>query len=454
MQSLPSGPSLSVRRAMVRRDAVLYYLSGSLWAVPALAVVAALVIGGVLARIDVGVESWLAFQGTADDARNLLVDIASTMVTVIALVLGLAVVALQMSSSQYSPRLLRNVLRDRANQVVLGVLVGTFVYSAAGLFTVGDIAGGGRTEIYPRFAITVAIVLLFLSLASLVFFADHLAHSIQVDRIMHVVERRSLAVVRTTTGRPTAGDAVVPDWAATVTELALGLRAGGRRRAAGRLGGRTRPGRSPPRPRVGDHVVAGMPLAVVWAAAAGRSRRRVDGVGPALAATVRMGFERTQEHDIALGLRQLVDVACKALSPAVNDPYTAVQAVEHLSVILGELAGVRTDDLAIRDSTGHAVVVVPQHTFADHLTLCCGMVRRYGAAEPTVVHAVLRLLTTCAVLAREDPAYRDAVEQQAELLLSAAHQSGVDPADLDAVLEQDRSLRHELERRRSSRSVE
>ena len=136
----------------------------------------------------------IGFQGTADDARSLLIGITSTMVTVIALLLGLAVVALQLSSTQFSPRLLRNFLRDRPNQVVLSVFVATFGYSAAGLFEVG-VAGGHRVDEFPRFAVTIAVVLLFVSLALLLFFADHLAHSIQVDHIMRVVERATLPVI-------------------------------------------------------------------------------------------------------------------------------------------------------------------------------------------------------------------------------------------------------------------
>ena len=100
----------------------------------------ALVAGSLLSLVDIGPNSSISrllFQGTADDARTLLIGISGTMMTVIALVLGLTLVALQLASTQFSPRLLRNFLRDRTNQVVLSVSVGTFVYSAAGLFDVG-----------------------------------------------------------------------------------------------------------------------------------------------------------------------------------------------------------------------------------------------------------------------------------------------------------------------------
>ena len=123
-------------------------------------------------RLEVSADSPLAFQGTADDARSLLVTISGTVVTTIALVLGLTVVALQLSSTQFSPRLLRNFLRDRPNQIVLSIFVATFAYSAAGLYTVG-VSSGARVEEYPRLAVSGAVVLLFVSLAAVVFFADH-----------------------------------------------------------------------------------------------------------------------------------------------------------------------------------------------------------------------------------------------------------------------------------------
>src|SRR5512133_3260177 len=141
----------SIRRS-VSWYALKEYVDGALWVMPTADGVVALAVGYGVCRIEVGPNSrlnWLAFQGTADDARTLLITISSTVVTVIALVLGLTVVALQLSSTQFSPRLLRNFLRDRGTQVVLSIFLATFVYSTAGLYTVG-VSGGSRTEEYPR----------------------------------------------------------------------------------------------------------------------------------------------------------------------------------------------------------------------------------------------------------------------------------------------------------------
>jgi uncharacterized membrane protein len=191
----PASRHTSVRsiRRSVRWFALREYVGGALWVLPGVAGLLALVVGYAISQIDVSPGSplnLLAFQGTADDARALLITVTSTVVTVIALVLGLTVVALQLSSTQFSPRLLRNFLRDRATQVVLSTFIATFVYSAAGLFTVG-LEAGTRTEVYPRLAVSSAIVLLFLSLAMVVYFADHLAHSIQIDAIIRRVERNT-----------------------------------------------------------------------------------------------------------------------------------------------------------------------------------------------------------------------------------------------------------------------
>ena len=141
---------------MRNREAIREYVTGSCGCCPGSAPCWRWWSGSSCPASAVGPESPLAFQGTADDARTLLSNVTGTVVTVIALVLGLTVVALQLSSTQFSPRLLRSFLRDRPTQVVLSTFVATFAYSAAGLYTVG-LSAGERTEDFPRLAVTGAI---------------------------------------------------------------------------------------------------------------------------------------------------------------------------------------------------------------------------------------------------------------------------------------------------------
>ena len=436
---------------MIQRDAVREYVRGSLWVLPTLCVVGALIVGTLLSQIDVGPDSPLAFQGTADDARSLLGGITGTMVTVIALLLGLAVVALQLSSTQFSPRLLRNYLRDRPNQIVLGVFVGTFAYSAGGLFTVG-VSAGQRSDEFPRFAVSVAVLLLFISLGLLVFFADHLAHSIQVDTIMRVVEQNTLPVIRTGVFTAEQELPAVPAEAVPLPARRSGyvqsvdlprlLAKAADWQVTVRL-----------RPRIGEHVVEGTVLAWVWSDSSGQPEPPAHAVAAVLEQIVRIGFERTLEQDPGFGFRQLVDPACKALSPAVNDPYTAIQAIERLSVLFGALAARPVGDHVALDPAGATRIIVPGRRFPDYLALAIGLIRRYGAAEPTVMQALLRLLADCATLANDDPQRWTAIEQQAQLIVADAERTIAQPDDLRIVHAEAADVRRVLAARRGRQPV-
>ncbi len=410
----------------MRRDALREYLRGSLWVLPIGSVLVALAVGAALSSVDLPPGAPLAFQGTADDARTLLIGITGTMVTVIALVLGLTVVALQLSSTQFSPRLLRNFLRDRPNQLVLSSFVATFAYAAAGLYTVG-VSAGGRTSDYPRLAVTGAMVLLFVSLGLLVYFADHLAHSIQIDAIMRVARRQTLRVIDDAllVGQESVA---APEHAVPIVARQSGylqavnpaglLEWASRERACLRL-----------HPRVGQHVVAGTTFAWMWPVSSDDPLPDPQAAALVLDRAVRIGVERTFEQDAAFGIRQLVDVACKAMSPAVNDPYTAVQATNNLSVIFCRLATRPLGDHLTRDGTG-ATVVVPGRRFGDYLATMCGLIRRYGAREPTVAEALLGLLADCAAVVGDDPDRQSAIRTQARLVVSEADRQVAEAADL------------------------
>ncbi|MGO4603493.1 DUF2254 domain-containing protein [Terrabacter sp. 2YAF2] len=402
---------------------------------PTIAVVLALGIGLVLSQVDVSSTRWFVFQGTPDDARTLLIAISSTLATVIALVLGLTVVALQLASTQFSPRLLRNFLRDRTNQVVLSVFVATFTYSTAGLFTVG-VAAGQRVEDYPRLAVSFALVLLFVSLLMLVFFVHHLAHSIQIDEVMRSVERSTLRVIDE--DLPTQGVSAEPapsppTWAVAVPAYQSGWVQ------------TMRPEVLLPIARdhdlvvavstmVGEYVVEGAPLLWLWSQSPSRDGPATDAAdfGEALPVAVRLGYERTAEQDAAFGVRQLADIAVKALSPAVNDPYTAIQALEHLGVLLADLVRRPLGTQRLRDHSGRIRVVIPGRDLSYYLDLATGQIRRYGCAEPRVDRALLRVLATTGTFCH-DPGDRRLIAGHVQLVVEDAERAVAQPADLEPV---------------------
>ncbi|MFI6674804.1 DUF2254 domain-containing protein [Kribbella sp. NPDC050470] len=421
----------------MRRDAASEYLRGALWAMPSVAVVLALVTGSALTFVEIEPGSWrdrFLFQGTADDARTLLIAIASTMATVIALVLGLTVVALQLASTQFSPRLLRNFLRDRANQFVLSVFVATFTYASAGLYTVG-VQAGERTDEYPRLAVTVALVLLFISLLMLVFFLHHLTHSIQIDEVMRKVERTTLNVIDRdlpTVGVTTEPRPAPPEWAIDIPAHSSGYLQTIHPESL--LAAATATGVTASVTRmVGEHVVAGAALVRVWTDRPGPPPA-VDRLAAAARDSIRIGFERTAEQDVAFGVRQLADIAVKALSAAINDPYTSIQAIEHLSVVLAALAKRELGSQFLRDQAGVLRVVVPGRDLAYYLDLACGQVRRYGKAEPRVVRAQLRVLHSTGQFCVDDTGRR-LVVGHVNLLMKDAQAAIFQPADFVAVRE-------------------
>jgi uncharacterized membrane protein len=422
-----------------RRRVILDFLAGALWVLPTASVVVFLLAGAVLSRIEVSEGSplaALAFQGTAEDARSLLIVVSSTMITVTGLVFALTIVALQIASGQYSPRLLRNFMRDRGTQLVLSIFVGAFAYSTAGLYTVG-VQGSGQEAFVPRLAVSGSLSLALASVGVLIYFIHHLAHSIQIDTIMSRVEREAVSVIDEVyadqpryrepeelcpeppvdaVGLPSARSgylqAIYPDELVRVAarhDLVIVLAK-----------------------QIGEHTVAGTPIAWVWRRSAGQPPPGAGTIQAAVDHAVQIGFERTMVQDVGFGIRRLVDIACKALSPAINDPYTGVQAVHHLTVLLVRLAGLRLGDWTVRDDQGVVRVAVPRPKFPDYLRLGTAQIRRFGAAEPAVTRALIVLLRDVGISsATEDR--RHSCIRHIRLVLDDARRATAQPADVEAI---------------------
>jgi uncharacterized membrane protein len=450
MSSTSTRRSVRHIRRSVRWQALKEYVGGALWVLPTAAAVIALVVGLGISQIEAPPGSGLsrlAFQGTADDARALLISITSTVVTVIALVLGLTVVALQLSSTQFSPRLLRNFLRDRATQVVLSGFIATFVYSAAGLFTVG-VEAGERTEDYPRLAVSGAIVLLFVSLGLVVYFADHLVHSIQIDAINRRVEdntRRVIAQEDTATVEEAAPQ--IPEWAVPL----VGRRSGYIQTVYPLL---LLPLVSDAnvtlclRKKVGEHVVGGTVIGWVWAPTPDDPAPAAEQFEAAVDADVRIGFERTIEQDVAFGIRQQIDIGCKALSPAVNDPYTAVQAIDHLAVVCCDLAVRPLGTKIITGPEGNGRVVIPGNSFADYIFFIGGLFGRYGSSDLVVMLALLRLFETVVEVLPAGSARLAVMERATVEALADAERSIPRPQSLERIRAAVKALRSKINSRR------
>jgi uncharacterized membrane protein len=388
---------------LVRLQALVESLRGSFWLVPSTAVVVALTAGLLLPRVGVPQEGVLAdylFNGGAEGARGMLQAIAGSVITVTSLTFSLTIVTLQLASSQFSPRLLRSFLRDLRNQAVLGVLLATFLYSLTVLRTVraGD---QGSEDVVPQLAVSVAYGLALASVGALVWFIQHIVDVIRVDTLMADVRAETAAVIDEI--YPGDGEPAGPDGAGWTLDVApppappdavpLPAPASGFLLAVDTASlcawAEERAVVVSVEAAPGTWLLRGAPWAQVWSEDPSAS---LDGVTGEIRERVAIGNERTAQQDARHGITQLVDIAAKSLSPGINDPTTAVHAVGHVSDLLAQLTGRRLGALTLRDGSGALRVVVQRATFADFLELACGQVRRYGAAEPAVVHALLDLL--------------------------------------------------------------
>jgi len=384
-------------------------LRASLWAVPGACVVLALVLALALVALDRRLDDDLSFTfgAGADGAREVLGAITTAMITFTGLVFSITIVVLQLTSSQFSPRVLRTFLRDRQTQWALGVFTATFVYSVLVLRTVQSGDTDGVRTFVPGVATTVAVVLLLASVALFVSYIHHIATAIQVSSIIEVIgdETREAIERRYPSGRgepvdatalPPAGlkHAVVPARSSGVLQSLDDERLVGLARAAGVV---LRSG-----VLMGDYLPAGAPLFEVVGDPADLD------VG-AVAASVVQGRERSLHQDVGFGLRQLVDVADRALSPSTNDPTTAVQVLDQLHDLLRRLATRPLRTGVHVDEDGVVRLVLPPERLEDHLTLALDEIRQFGADHRPVRERVAALLDD--VEAAALPEHRDAVRR-------------------------------------------
>lgn len=425
--------SVAATTLLSRRSVVREYLHGAYWVLPTLGIAVGVGAGAILSMIQVKDGSLidkLMFQGTGADARGVLIVVSATMITTTGIVFSLTVLSLQIASSQFSVRLLRTFLRDVPNQVVLAIFVCTFAYSTGGLLTVGERASGG--EFVPKLAVTGSLALAFVSIGALVYYLHHLVHSIQIDSIMEGAQSRTLALVDELfpeLDTAEAAETVPPE--RPVTAVALLAPKSGYVQTVdvddlADLAVETAHSMQFV-VFVGDYVTAGAILGWCWRRSqAGQSTDPI--VLQRILRHVHIGFERTLQQDVRFGLRQMVDIALRALSPAINDPYTGVQVVHHVSAVEAVLAARAIEDDVRRDDAGNVLVWLPYPGFATYLHVGCSQIRRYGIHEPLVLAALLQMLSAVAQNC-VDPSRRAAVKTQIDLLVRMAERELPEEAD-------------------------
>jgi uncharacterized membrane protein len=417
------------------------HLSASYWFVPSvmMAGAAALALAMVWADVNLlGPPSgalWL-YTGGPEGARAMLATIAGSVITVAGVGFSIAIVTLTQASSQFGPRLLRNFMRDRGNQVVLGTWVATFIY---GVLVLRTVRGGDDGAFVPNFSVTVGVALSVISVGALVYFIHHVSFNLQAPQLVSLVAREvARSRERVYPGGLGTGDPahpepeqrLPPDFERTARLIAAehsgylqAVDQAALMRAAETGDLRMR---IPVRP--GDYVGRGQPLLFVTPGSV------PEDLAGRLRSTFFLGAQPTDEQDPEFAIKQLVEVAVRSLSPGVNDPFTAIHCVEWLGAGLAELAHDPLPSPLRYDARGRLRVVTRAFSFSGLVDAAFDQVRQHASRDLAVTLRLLETLSGLGPRLRSEE-QRRAVRRQARLVYEGAHgrsRTRDDEADLRA----------------------
>jgi uncharacterized membrane protein len=427
-----SGVTLSIPVPSAwRREA----LRTNLWLVPTIEIALAVALFAGTYALDraaaagtIHLPSWINNGGT-DSARTVLTGIAAAVITVVTLVFSITIVTLTLASTQFGPRMLRNFIRDRITQVTLGTFVATFVYAVLALASVGAAEGGAFV---PHLSITVTMALVIVDVAVLVVFIDHIAKSIQLPQVIASIAGDLSGAIDADDGLPVGPELKAgPSLAELLRRLDEDsgvVRAPGsgylqfvrmdtlidisaRSNAVIRL-----------LHRPGHFVAEGEPLAHVWPAAA------APGVARALGGAHATGPHRTLTQDLSFAVDQLVEIAIRALSPAVNDTFTALACIDWLGDGLCKIADRWRPEPVHRDVTGRVRVIALTVGFHRLLERAHDKIRQASRGMPAVMIRQLDGLARIMSYAGTHE-QRGFVVEQARMIMRACEESVPDAGD-------------------------
>lgn len=407
-------------------------LRSSLWFVPSVMVTGSIILAFALGHaddtdvIDPGSDLfWWIYAGSPDGARQVLATIAGSMITVAGVVFSITIVALSLASQQFGPRLLRNFMDDRGNRIVLGTFTSIFVYCILVLRTV---RGNEDDHYVPHLSVTVAIVASLIGLGVLIYFIHHVSKSIQADAIIANVARDLHGSIEGLLRAPHENVSQAIDFPERVSVVAAPrdgyldtIEPARLSAAAAKRGAVVRFVRTP-----GNFLIEGARLAEVHPET---SNGDVDWVLEHVA----IGQTRSPTQDVAFSIDQLVEVALRALSPSLNDPFTAITCIDRLCAALAFAGSREFHNGHHADEEGKVRVIIAVPDADSMADSAFQQIRIASRAMPAVA---IHLLSMIAIVVRNTPdgGMRRALLRHAALVRREMESAGaVEPVDLRAI---------------------
>jgi len=426
-------------------------LQSSLWFVPLIIVMVAVGTAFGLIYLDsiidykpTGLFQYF-FSGGAESARSILSTIAGAMLTVAGTVFSMTLVALTLASSQFGSRMLRNFMHDRLNQIVLGAYIATFVYCLLVLRTVKSEHG---IDFVPNVSVLFAIFVAITNIFLLILFIHHISVSIQADQVISDIsdsldksiktlfpealgeeneedsEEKAIeikksfsiqtTVVNTRNGYLEAIDNETLMNLAKENDLFLTLEH-----------------------RPGDFLVSKMELVQI------NSKTECDDeIKQKIERAFILGNKRTPIQDSEFAIHQIVEIAARALSPGINDPYTAITCIDKLTSAMGYLTRANFPSAYRYDREGQLRVITNPLTFHGMMDASFNQIRQYGKGSPAVLIRLMEVFIIINGLAGNKN-QKSAVERHAAMVYRACESSHPDANDLNDLKERyDRLLKN------------
>jgi uncharacterized membrane protein len=408
---------------MITRLATVWEsVRSSLWALPLLIVCGgcALAYAALSANTGAGRPIWVLFGGSSQQAPDFLSSLMTAMINMATLAISITMVVLALAAQQLGPRLIRSFMSDRRTQIALGLFVGTVVYL---VLVLRSAYGDGKTV--PNIAVTGGTVLVLISLITLVLFVHHLAHSIVADNVIERVgaqfDRDILRLCPEENDAPPANPDLGGDRAPILMcngGYVQAIDYGSVARAAAEAGAVVAF-----EVRAGHHAVTGVVAAYV-----SPKHAINDELRQAIQSAVLVGAERTTVQDLEYSARHLVEVALRALSPGINDVYTALAVINRLALSLRTIMQRAAPQSVWKDEDGHVRVFAPVSTFDGVTDAAFNQIRQNASDKPAILIRMAESIGQLLQQANDDQ--RAVLEKHLHLVLNEGRRSIPEKQDL------------------------
>ncbi|MBD3345162.1 MAG: DUF2254 domain-containing protein [Chitinivibrionales bacterium] len=422
-----------------------YWLQNSFWFVPACMILAAIVtaIGSLYFDAVAGdyiqeCLPWI-YTGSQEGARQVMATIAGSIITVAGVVFSITIVALAQASSQFGPRVLRNFMHDKGNQLSLGIFVATFSFC---IIVLRSIFGNFDPAVVPQISVLIGVVLGFVSIGFFVFFVHHVAEQLQVDNLIanlasemkHAIafeypgDKRVKDDTQSDSGtdKYTEGTEIPSLRSGYIQEVDIGKLISYASKLDCCFYARLRPG---------DFSSPGKSLGTLL------PKKKVNDRDIHIINSLYVrGSHRIPRMDPAYNINLIVEIAVRALSPAVNSPSTAMICIDWLGVLLGIIARRTPRQTGFADDRDEQRLVLPVIPFESFFNSAFGEIVHFAASQPRVIIHLIDTFLYVASQVRQREKY-DIIQAYADRIQRATKKLS-EPQSVDLIMEAHGRLMH------------